>query len=66
MMDINQEALRLLYRELGVMNAVRFLRQFTTGFGDYTQERDLLFEDLTLDALWEILEEEERENPTSL
>ncbi len=66
MMDINQEALRLLYRELGVVNAVRFLRQFTTGFGDYTQERDLLFEDLTLDALWETLEEEERENPTSL
>jgi hypothetical protein len=66
MMKINQEALRLLYRELGVVNAVRFLRQFTTGFGDYTQERDLLFEDLTLDALWETLEEEERENPTSL
>lgn len=66
LVEINQEALRLLYRELGVVNAVRFLRQFTTGFGDYTQERDLLFEDLTLDALWETLEEEERENPTSL
>ncbi len=66
LVEINQEALRLLYRELGVVNAVRFLRQFTTGFGDYTQERDLLFEDLTLDALWGTLEEEERENPTSL
>jgi len=66
LVEINQEALRLLYRELGVVNAVHFLRQFTTGFGDYTQERALLFEDLTLDALWETLEEEERENPTSL
>ncbi|MCS6831733.1 MAG: hypothetical protein RMM08_13565 [Armatimonadota bacterium] len=41
--EINQQALRLLYRELGVPDAVRFLKQFTSGFGNYTQERDALF-----------------------
>lgn len=37
--EITQEALRLLYRELGLVNTVRFLNQFTTGFGNYTAER---------------------------
>ena len=41
--EINQRAIQLLYRELGVVDAVRFLRQFTTGYGDYTKERDELF-----------------------
>ena len=31
-----------------VVNTVRFLNQFTTGYGDYTEEREGLFKDLTL------------------
>ena len=27
--EINQQAIHLLYQELGVINAVRFLKQFT-------------------------------------
>lgn len=46
--ELNQEAIRLLYRELGVVNAVRFLRQFTTGFGSYVEERETLFADKTM------------------
>jgi hypothetical protein len=42
--EITQEALRVLYRELGVVNTIRFLNQFTTGFGDYTSERQALTE----------------------
>jgi hypothetical protein len=48
LIEINQQAIRLLYQELGVVNAVRFLGQFTTGFGDYTKERDVLFDEKTL------------------
>jgi hypothetical protein len=49
--EINQQAIRLLYQELGLVNAIRFLKQFTVGFGDYTQERDELFKDKTLDEI---------------
>ena len=49
--EINQLAIRLLYQELGIVNAVRFLRQFTVGFGDYTQERDALFANKTLEDI---------------
>jgi hypothetical protein len=51
LVEINQQAIRLLYRELGVVNAVRFLRQFTAGFGDYAKERDALFGKKTLEEI---------------
>lgn len=49
--EITQEATRLLYKELGVVNTIRFLNQFTTGYGDYTKEREQLFENLSLDEI---------------
>jgi hypothetical protein len=49
--EINQQAIHLLYQELGVINAVRFLKQFTVGFGDYTKEREVLFASKTLDQV---------------
>lgn len=63
LVEINQQAIRLLYQELGVVNAVRFLRQFTVGFGDYTQERDALFANKTLEDI--ISEVEKKQNKSS-
>ncbi|NOZ49276.1 MAG: hypothetical protein GXP37_04410 [Chloroflexi bacterium] len=64
LVEINQQALRLLYQELGVVNAVRFLKQFTAGFGDYTKERDALFGKRTLDEIVAEIENQ-RARPTS-
>lgn len=47
--ELTQEALRMLYQELGPINTVRFLNQFTTGFGNYTEERREAIEHQTLD-----------------
>ena len=49
--EVTQQALAVLIKEIGVVNTVRFVNQFTTGYGDYTAERDALFADLTLDGL---------------
>ena len=49
--EVTQEAVRLLYKEMGIVNTVRFLGQFTTGYGNYTEERAHLFTDKTLDDL---------------
>jgi hypothetical protein len=51
LVEINQQAIRLLYQELGIANTVRFLKQFTVGFGDYTKEREELFGQKTLDEI---------------
>ena len=48
---INIQAIHLLYKELGVVDAVRFLKQFTQGYGNYTQERDALFANKSLDEI---------------
>jgi hypothetical protein len=40
-----------LQKELGTVGATYFLRQFSTGKGDYTAERDTLLQGLTLDEI---------------
>lgn len=49
--EVTQHAIQLLSREIGVADTMRFLNQFSTGSGNYTQERDTLFQDLTLDEI---------------
>jgi hypothetical protein len=49
--EITHDALRILNKEIGIANTVRFITQFTKGSGDYAQERQQLFGDLTLDDL---------------
>ena len=49
--EITRHAIDLLSKEMGIVDTVRFLNQFTTGYGDYTEEREGLFKDLTLDEI---------------
>jgi len=49
--EITQDALRVLCKEIGIVNTVRFLSQFTVGYGNYTEEREQLFADMTLDDI---------------
>jgi hypothetical protein len=56
LVEINQQAMSLLLRELGVADTVRFLKQFTPGLGDYTQEREALFANQTLEQITDEIE----------
>ncbi len=49
--EINQQALSILCKELGVVSTLRFINQFTIGYGNYTKERDKLFANMSLDEL---------------
>ena len=49
--ELTVTAIRLLCQEMGVVNTARFLNQFTTGYGNYTEERDQVFEHLTVDDI---------------
>jgi hypothetical protein len=49
--EVTQHAIQILSREMGVADTMRFLNQFDTGSGNYTQERESLFQDLTLDDI---------------
>jgi hypothetical protein len=56
LVEINQRAIALLYRELGTVDTIRFIRQFTSGFGDYTKEREDLFGNVTLEEILKEIE----------
>jgi hypothetical protein len=49
--EITQEAIKVLFQTLGIVNTVRFINQFTTGYGNYTEEREVLFGDKTVDEV---------------
>jgi hypothetical protein len=51
LMAITEEAIRVLCKESGVVNTVRFLNQFTTGNGNYTEQRDQLFDGATVSKI---------------
>lgn len=50
--EITHEAISLLCRELGVAKTLRFLSQFNAGNGNYTEERDALLGDLSLEEIF--------------
>ena len=62
--EITQDALSVLCKEIGIVNTVRFVSQFTVGYGNYTEEREQLFAGMTLDDIVaEIRRERSRESP---
>lgn len=49
--QVTQRATDALVRELGVVDTIRFLGQFRAGSGDYTAQRQALFQDATVQEL---------------
>ena len=48
---VRKAGMSALKKELGTVGATYFIRQFTTGQGDYTVERDKLLEGITFDEI---------------
>jgi len=49
--EITQQAMSVLAKELGLANTLRFISQFNSGYGDYTEERRELYADMSLDEI---------------
>lgn len=61
LVDLTNEAIGILMRELGAADTLRFLGQYTNGRGDYTEERRAWVDSMSLD---EILGEIRDQPPT--
>lgn len=48
---LTSRAIALLSRGLGAADALQFVNQFTTGYGDYTAAHESLFGSMALDEL---------------
>lgn len=49
--EINHRAISVLCREIGIVNTLRFIRQFSTGYGNYTEEREAFFKEKSLEDI---------------
>lgn len=47
--EISRQATQILIKEMGVVDTIRFLNQFSIGRGDYTKEREKWLGEITLD-----------------
>ena len=47
--EISRRATSILFKEMGVVDTIRFLNQFSVGLGDYTKERDSWLGDISMD-----------------
>ena len=49
--EITTAAIDILCKELGIANTVRFINQFSSGYGNYTEDRKQMFNDMTLNEI---------------
>ena len=57
---IRQAGFRALTKELGATGTVLFIRQFESGYGNYTEERKELLKDVTLDDIVASIQERKK------
>ena len=62
--EISRQATHILFKEMGVVDTIRFLNQFSVGRGDYTKERENWLGGITLDnAIAQIKAEKNKAQP---
>ena len=49
--EITHEAISVLCKHIGVANTMRFINQFTTGYGNYTEERKEVFANMSVEDI---------------
>jgi hypothetical protein len=49
--QLTENGIRVLVKEIGISDTIRFLNQFSVGYGNYTEERDELLGSLTLEEI---------------
>lgn len=49
--EITETAVRLLIQEMGIVNTVRFINQFSTGYGDSVADKEQLYGDMTIEDI---------------
>ena len=51
MNEINKEAYEVLFNELGISKTIRFINQYGSGRGNYTEMKDQIFKGMTVDDI---------------
>ena len=57
--ELNRKAFKALIDALGYVEAIRFIKQFDNGSGDYTRERRQWLDSLSLDEIWADIQQQQ-------
>lgn len=64
--EISRRATHILFKEMGVVDTIRFLNQFSVGQGDYTKDRNNWLDKISMnDAIAQIKAEKNRARPNA-
>jgi hypothetical protein len=61
--ELNRRGFNALVNALGYADAIRFIRQFDNGNGDYTKERHQWLDKLTIEDIWADIQQ--RQSPAN-
>jgi hypothetical protein len=61
--ELNRRGFNALVNALGYADAIRFIRQFDNGSGNYTQERHQWLDKLALEDIWADIQQ--RQSPAN-
>lgn len=54
---VNENATKVLVEEIGVVDTIRFINQFSVGHGNYTEERRAMVDSMELEDILSGIEE---------
>lgn len=60
LVELNRKGFKALVDALGYADAIRFIRQYDNGSGDYTKERHQWLDKLTLEDIWADIQQRQR------
>ena len=64
--EISRRATHILFKEMGVVDTIRFLNQFSVGQGDYTKDRNNWLDKISMDdVIAQIKAEKNRAQPNA-
>lgn len=63
--EMSERAVRVLVREFGIVDTLRFINQFRVGDSDYTKDRESLFSGQSVPELAEQIKQWRMANPRS-
>ena len=59
--EITHEAITVLCKHIGVANTMRFINQFTRGYGNYTEERKEIFANTSVEEIVSEIEQNRKQ-----
>ena len=59
--NLHRAGLDALVAALGAVDAIRFIRLFDNGYGDYTKERHAIYAKMSVNDIWDDMKKFEEE-----